>query len=573
MKSSIQVDVQDVIDDRLKQADPVAKAYYGSGISFEKVQCIGGSPNNSKNSFGVNLVPANFLDRRPLLHAVWSQTFNVTATADVTVNSAILTPGVDIAMSSYPFQRLLGVCSAKVNGKLVSSFDLGKYIDELLRISDVENNIKKGTCPSALSMGFAKGLDGYLTNSQVNGTYNEASANFIPNGAWTFNGFSGICVGGGTATLNVDGSCRIFTATFATGETMQVTVTMETYEPLLLPPFLINQKDEEALFGLSNIQIDLPVDVSKIQRILSSPNVTGTAPMLVAGTTLGWASMALGNITTCELLYQTFPVPNSKNYKIPMYHSIHSYDINPSYITQSFVAGAKSGVIISQVKTMGCMPHRILLFAKRSAVPAMGWNNYYYQSSNVKINLSGFQQNMLASATSYDLYRISCQAGLKQDYLSWSGEAYALSFAADGTASANQSMKPLVGGPIVLIPGVSFPLPEGVTTGSEGSFTFDFTADITNITGDGNTAGNFDFHVLYLYDLFVQINTQTLDCVVQRADLKIGQTEHMSKAIAPVSEEAEPVGGILAHMTRGGHKKGMSASEKPTKLASRVKRA
>ncbi len=207
-KSRIDVDVHDVIDDRLKQAEPFAKAYYGSGISFDTAQCIGGTPNTSKNSFSISCVPANFMDRRPLLHAIWSQTFLVTSTTNanggVAIGSTAFTPGVDFAMNSYPFQRLLGVCNAKINNKLVSSYDLGACIDELLRISDVENNIKKGTCPSALSLGFAKGADGYLTNSQASGTYNEASMNFVPNGAWQFNNIEGDAVAPATAGLSAN---------------------------------------------------------------------------------------------------------------------------------------------------------------------------------------------------------------------------------------------------------------------------------------------------------------------------------------------------------------------------------
>ena len=574
------IDVHDVLDDRLKQEKPFAKAYYGSNVSFESAACIGGTPNTSKNSFNLSLVPANFMDRRPLLHAVWTQTFTISSGGANTANNTIaFTPGVDFYMNSYPFQRMLGVCSSKVNNKLVSSFELGRYIDELLRISDVEGNIKKGTCPSALDFGFSRGLDGYLTNSQSGGTYNEASMNFVPNGAWTFKSITaGATAAGAQTALNANYSLA---AQLANGASIVVTLTMETYEPLLLPPFLINQKDEEALFALSNVQIDLPIDVSKISRIICSPNLTTLPPLYggdgAAALDLNWSTMALNGVTTLEILYETFPVPNIRNYHIPQHHIIHSYDMFPTYIAGSFGAGTSQlNLAMTQVRTSS-MPHRVLLFAKPVNPPPMGWNNYYYQLSALKVNLSGFQQNMLASASQFDLYRLSCQAGLKQDYLSWNGKAYALSFAADGTAAANQSVKSLVGGPIVLIPGISFPLPEGVTTGSAGSYTFDFTATVTNNTADNNVTGQpgngaFNFNVIFLYDQYVQVNTETLECVVQHAELKIGQTEHLAKAPAVVSEEAEPVGGILHSMNHSGANHAVHQAAKPRKLASRLKK-
>lgn len=53
------IDVQDVLDDRFRQERPFAKAYYGSNTSFERISCIGGTPNTSKISFNLSLVPAN----------------------------------------------------------------------------------------------------------------------------------------------------------------------------------------------------------------------------------------------------------------------------------------------------------------------------------------------------------------------------------------------------------------------------------------------------------------------------------------------------------------------------------
>lgn len=534
------IEVIDVIDDRLKMNSfSDIKTYKGGNVSYETASVVGSSANNTKNSFNISLTPSNFLDRQPILHAKFTATIPITTTGDLAENDPVIISGADVSVASYPFQRMLGVCDVKLNSQAVCSIELGRHIDDILNVSDVENNNKYGICPSALEKGFINRSDAFLTNSDVFASFNEATPNFIPNGAWNVITFSGTGIA----------SSGVASGAIATGANPVITMTIETYEPLLLPPFLQNERQKEhSLFALNNLYINMTTDSSLISRVFRTQTKNGVNAYSLGvfknSVQLNWNNLAFGKISTLELLYKTMPLPSIKNFVVPKINQVNTWDIVNNYITANDLTKAS----INKVAFTG-MPHRIMIYASPVAQPPSSKSRYYYQISDLKVNMSGWLQNMCSNANSFELYRMSVDAGLKQDYLTWSGQAYALKFGANGEPSPQTSLVPLVGGPIVLIPNISFPLPDGISCGSAGNFVFDFACAVNNNSGDGATTCNLN--VIAFYDNIVSIDTTTLQTTISHPELSVAQMEKQKVEEQNISQEhpEDQVGGFLSKMS------------------------
>ena len=134
-------------------------------------------------------------------------------------------------------------------------------------------------------------------------------------------------------------------------------------------------------------------------------------------------------------------------------------------------------------------------------------------------------------------------------------------------AIANE--KQLVGGPIILRPGISFPLPAEIATNSSGSYTWKFTADCSTINTADSTTVTPILNLLMLYDNWVSIDTTTLECKNNKNFLTVPEVLGMSKSEAvPLEDTKNESGGALSShdMVR------MSGFKSPSKLSSRVRK-
>jgi len=96
--------------------------------------------------------------------------------------------------------------------------------------------------------------------------------------------------------------------------------------------------------------------------------------------------------------------------------------------------------------------------------------------SNISINFNS-QSGLLASATPQDLYNISYRNGCAQSYYEWQG--YNNNFV---NGSPNSTATP-TGSLLVLNPALDFSLPEFLSCGSLGQFSFQFICIITKNDG------------------------------------------------------------------------------------------
>lgn len=563
-----------VLDDRFEIKDPLMKMYRGaSDVALNTAPCIGGTPNNSQLQFNIPLTAGSWLDKYPVLHSIFTLDIPITVGgAPINADVAVFVPGVDVTMAPYPFiTNIAGNTSLQFNTKQVCELDLSKYAKILLKLSQVEDNMKKALCPSCPENTFAVLDDAYLTQANPQATINDATTTYIPNGCWQFKAVTVYNVAGdansGNNTAPAGG--------LAANAVSKIRVTCETYEPLILPPFVwdAGKDSSEAIFALNNLILTININQSRAFRALR----LFAASKLATATALGVPTNL--NITTSELIFKTFQTPYLRDFKIPSpFYSCHSWQFYSQYVSGSWstTTGAiptdSTNIHMSNFVSTG-MPRLMILWCDQNDESyAQNEFKYYYPMKKLQIGL-GNRQNLLANFGLQDLYNLSKDCGMNQSFLSYLGQAYAGNTAGAGVSASKQ----LVGGVVVLIPGVSFPLPADVATNSDGSYTFTFDATCTcyNVADvTANTKSTPNLNVLCIYDAWITIDTNNLQVNVVRNVLTKADVTGVGSSAPLVPEEVinDEVGGHMRalhhHDVNRHHSSKFSA---PHKIHSRVK--
>ena len=557
-----------VIDDRLVQHEPVVKMYRGSEQSSNLTASpLGGSTvNQSQIQFNINCTPSNYFDRRPMLKTTWSIGVTLTnGTAGAIAAATVLSvPGTDVTMAAYPASNLFGMCDVSINGNQVCTYDMGKYASVITKLSNVSKNMIKSTCPSYPELSFAKVDDARFTLSNSQGNFNDSTIDTIGNGSWTFDNVTNNEAPVGNLAQNA---------------TQEIIYTITSYEPLILPPFIydLSSDSSEAIFGMTNLMIMLNVNKANAYRCLR------VLPASIKGVNynLSCGAGATVSITQCELLYKTYRAPSIIDFKLPSpVSSFHTYNFYNNFVNAigQFQALA-GGAIVSKVVDINMtnivstgMPSLILLWCdKPQNLYTSSQAKYYYPITKLSMDL-GTNQSLLSNYSFEDLYRLSVDSGLEQSYLSYKALAYTIGYDNTGAiVGGGVTAKQLVGGPVVLRPGISFPLPAEVCTSSSGSFTWRFTCDcVTSNAEDITAVQKPNFNVMMIYDTWVSIDTSTLACSVNKSMLTVPEVLGMSKSesltIGDIRDESG--GALQSHdvVKSGG---GFKASGK---LASRVRK-
>jgi hypothetical protein len=554
-----------IIDDKLIQHEPVVKMYRGAeSCSNMVITPVGGVLNQSQLVWNIPCTPSNYFDRRPMIKTTFTVPVtckNTSAGTNVAQGAALTVPGTDVTMSAYPASNLFGNCEVSINGNQIGSYDMGKYASTVLKLSNVSKNMKKTTCASCPETSFASIDDANFTLSNSQGNFNDSTNEYIPNGSWTFN--------------NVTNNTVVAANLIPTG-TQVVNYIIESYEPLILPPFIWNSHNDsgEGIFGMNGLLITLNVNQSSAVRAVrtlgqSIINPTGKVALSVVGPVV---------INACELHYKTYRPPALVDFKLPSPYSIfHTYNFYTNFVSSvsAFTAvNVANEITMSNLVSTG-MPSLIVLWCDKPAnLYASNQAKYSYPISNITVDL-GTTQNMLSNYDITDLYRLSEEAGLNQSFLSYIGQAYTIAYDSTGAVvlanavAAGATKKQLVGGPIILRPGISFPLPAEIATNSSGSYTWKFTAKCSTINTADSTTVTPILNLLMLYDNWVSIDTTTLECKNNKNFLTVPEVLGMSRSEAvPLEDTKNESGGALSShdMVR------MSGFKSPSKLSSRVRK-
>jgi hypothetical protein len=395
-------------------------------------------------------------------------------------------------------------------------------LPQVLRLADMRDARRQRTCPTMLDRYAVYPDSGSVPNSPLKTWAETAESDGVPNGG--FNGFyyatsaTGATpqpvLGAGTTVSGVayKNGQPFLAATLAGNTSIDITlyVVVLSVEKLLLPPFIFSDQYEEStgLFGVQNFQVQmnmapLPRRSFRVSTELAVVCDDGDVVQPFSAPVVAWSTTGFGNSlwTTKPTLSVQFLTP-ALDIPLPP-KSIVPYMEFPRYIATPGTEIPRSATILSagtplasQTITLPNIPDLLVIYVKPPTYSSSTQGDWSLPVTSISLNFDNFS-GLLSTMTQEQLYQMSVRNGVDMDWSEWSGLGnvpLVNSLTSAGTQSAIPTLggqRGLVGGPLVLKPGVDFPLSSGQASGLVGNFTLQFNLTVQNFTGldyDGSSA-------------------------------------------------------------------------------------
>jgi hypothetical protein len=478
---SAEVEKFSIYDDRVVQTRPKYACYKG-GLAITNTPFKSITASNSQQVFSVNVPSPNvFLDRA----IDWSSDcfiqFNVAVSAETAVaGQPVVVVGKDLSLAPMPLQQMCSTIVATINDANVT-INTGDLLNEVLRLVDMKKNRLLSTAPRMLDK-YASYNDSFGATNNTLASYVDAGAyDEVPNGAYHRFFFtdstgsvlsgSGTYLFGGVTYQYVNGIPVVIANPAGAGALLTYPIFMKfrSTEKIVLSPFIFSEQHEyeTGLYGLSNIQ--LLCNINNASRVIRS--TTGNGRTISAVQFNAQKSPAFDD-ARLDCIFLTPPLSLS----LPP-RSIVQYTEIPRYISSSqptIKAGEKQR-LESQNIVLSMIPDSLLIWVKPESYADTTVADFHLPISNISINFNNHSGLMNTTSTE-QLFALSVTNGLDMDFQSWSGE---------GKSSGNGmggATIPLVGGFLVIKPGVNFPLDEGLASGVLGNFNLQFSVEAKNTT-------------------------------------------------------------------------------------------
>ncbi|CAN0389690.1 unnamed protein product, partial [Ectocarpus fasciculatus] len=239
-----------------------------------------------------------------------------------------------------------------------------------------------------------------------------------------------------------------------------IDLTYTTTEPLLfMSPFLSGEgvENQAGMMGVRNIDLVLNID-SSAKRAFSSG--LSAEPMTVSLIGLSNCKLNLNYLSTqpSDMIASKSVLPFTEYQR---YLTVHNAD----------VASGASQAINTQALQLNQIPTKIYVVArKRLATQGPTDSNTFWPISQVSVNFNN-KSGILAGASPHDLYKMSVRNGSKQHWYEFGGRAVGSS---EGVAKYG------AGSILVIDPSKDLCLPDYLTNGSIGSYSFSMNLTVKN---------------------------------------------------------------------------------------------
>lgn len=460
-----------------------------SSNTFQKFNAI--SNGNTSLTFNINVPSENVIVNREVFIKT-KIAFTLLGTGYSTTAPAIATPliGAATALQAFPFNHLVTTATAQINNTSVST-NLQDILPMLLQLASQEELSKyNGMTPTLVDGVFQNTADCYNAagtapsqNSPLGDiTFSDDNKFFAPRGSFQITqlGFSRRVGGTGAPSANL-------TVTGPT-DTFRFAYEVEITEPLIgLSPFIYgNPKyNNQGLVGVNSINIVLNID-STMKRFLTSHAAISGVTGILMGQQLELAGDNSAAFRDPAIL-MNFMTPQSKD--IILSRNVVPYIDLPRYIASvtnpSAIAAGATARLTSQNIQLNQIPDLFIIAARK---PMSSQTIFDFEFSlaikSISINFSN-TSGLLSSASPEDLYRMSLHNGSNQSWNQFRGLANKLIVPAAGiTGVSNMSTN---GAVLVLSPPYDMSLPDYLTSGSIGSYNFQFEIDVFNQTAGSIT--------------------------------------------------------------------------------------
>lgn len=465
------------------------------------------SATSSQMSFNIQAPSLNvYMDRK----LEWTTSVDIQFTCSVVTTGIGIAPnpatsssvpvivfGRDVALAAHPLHALVSTMTATINDAVVSQ-NTADVLYEVARLVDVGPSKLQRTTPTyldkyqlynsavgAINNPLGSYFDGTDYENLPNGAFYNVSFTDAAGGALTATG-AGSYTSGATTVLTFNGVPVITSSGGVNLTSYPIFIRFQATEKLFLSPFIWNEAvgDEVGLFGLNNCQLVFNFgDPSRVLR--NAPAAGGTNTRTISA--VQFRSSSPFTAAKVNVLFLTPPL----DLNLPS-RSVLPYLEFPRYVSSpgvSVAAGQTSETLVGATITLPVMPDMFIIYAKPSysaAASALGVNqatlaDFYCPITSISINLDNYS-GLLASHTTEQLYAISAKNGLRMDWNTWSGRGKVVAASAAGSTSIGllPAQVPLVGGFLILSPGVDIPLQAGMASGVVSNITFQFNCNVYN---------------------------------------------------------------------------------------------
>jgi len=447
-----------------------------SNSTFQQFQAV--SATSSSVVFNVQVPSQSIVVNREVYIRAQAFTFFVKI-ENGAVADTVFDLGKTDALAPFPLTMLFNTLSSQINNTNVSE-TVSDILPQLLRMNDSRELYRwnSGT-PTLPDQAYLNYEDAVLSNNNPLASLSTASYDVcqVPRGA-----FAPISCVLQQYNPTISTIIPVVTTTPAVivtaGNYVIAQLSYDLIEPIFLSPFIFSNP-EYNLGGLVGINtLNLVAQLNSGQRIFRSGAVSSGPTALTSTVTLGTYS---GNSNPfqgqTEMLLNFLSTQSTD--LIPS-RSVVPYMSYPRYLTTATnsVLGGASVSLTSANLQLNQIPDKFIICVRKPMnIQTPHDSDSFFKINSIQISLNN-QSGLLSTATTYDLWRLSCEAGSSQSFLEFSGQASNN----DPATSAGTTVS-TTGSLLVLAPSQCLSLPAMLSSGSIGQFNFQITLNVTNPYG------------------------------------------------------------------------------------------
>ena len=435
-----------------------------SNSTFQQFQAV--SATNSSIVFNVQIPSQSIVVNREVQIRARDFKFNVRVDG-APLGAKAFDLGATDSLAPFPLTMCMNTLSSQINNTNVSE-TISDILPQLLRMNDSRELYRWNSgCPTLPDQAYLNYSDAVLANNNPLAGFNTASYDVCQSPRGAFRPNSCVISQYTSANVFVSNSAVIATAT----NYLIVQLSYDLVEPIFLSPFIF-ANPEYNLGGLVGINtLNLVAQLNSGQRIWRTSNSAYTYTVAL-GTPAD--SNPFGNGGTCEMLCNFLSTQSTD--LIPS-RSVVPYMSYPRYLTTStasFAPGVATSVTSANLQLNQIPDKFIICVRKPMNLQTPKDSDSFFKINSVQISLNN-QSGLLSTATNYDLWRLSCEAGSSQSFLEFGG------YASNNALSGAGTDIPTTGSLLVLAPSQCLSLPAMLSSGSIGQFNFQITLNVTNL--------------------------------------------------------------------------------------------
>ena len=368
-----------------------------------------------------------------------------------------------VCMQSFPFHR----CATNVQTTLNNSqidIDMPSYLPSMLQLVDQEDLREYSSqCPVL--------MDRYLNYPDSN-KYGVANSPFA---GYDVSSFKSQILGRGSFPINItvvdhQPAADDSLIKDADGDTWLITFTVDTVEPILLPPWCIGKYGDDsadAFLGVNRINLKYSMSADA-RRAVSSALPNGTVTTTLTGVSQG---------TSLIVQYM-----NSDATQLIPERCIYNFLQVYNYSTQVGALAANTAVNASfNNLQLGEVPSLMVLYARETvATSSARSSDFFLPITNLSISFNN-RVSLLSQFSPSELYALSKRNGLKNvDFFQFLGSAQRYNAAQDSINAALNTLY-LAGSIIIIDPARDLSISNPyISDASTGQFNLSWKADVKN---------------------------------------------------------------------------------------------